>query len=283
MKKFLSFVLFLVPFFYANAQFNVYSNNFNADGVEGWSLIDNDGSGMTWNLKNNDNNEIIGSGTPFMVLSSATSGEATLDNWAILPVQDMSFYTDTKISVTYLKGIFEGEKNDSLTVYAATTANIEDLLATEPIGTFRLEGDSSLDPAEEATVTIDIPAEYNVANMYFALRHKKMDDVAPANWAVELTEVVITAEDVAGFTTITGKTWLTTVKQNPVKDNLLLQLGSRLQEEATTIKIYTTNGILVSETKYNKTGATVNNLSSGLYFATLTDGTITEKVKFIKQ
>jgi hypothetical protein len=119
--------------------------------------------------------------------------------------------------------------------------------------------------------------------MYFALRHKKMDDVAPANWAVELTEVVITAEDVAGFTTITGKTWLTTVKQNPVKDNLLLQLGSRLQEEATTIKIYTTNGILVSETKYNKTGATVNNLSSGLYFATLTDGTITEKVKFIKQ
>jgi hypothetical protein len=283
MKKFLSFVLFLVPFFYANAQFNVYSNNFNADGVEGWSLIDNDGSGMTWNLKNNDNNEIIGSGTPFMVLSSATSGEATLDNWAILPAQDMSFYTDTKISITYLKGIFEGEKNDSLTVYAATTANIEDLLATEPIGTFRLEGDSSLDPAEEATVTIDIPAEYNVANMYFALRHKKMDDVAPANWAVELTEVVITAEDVAGFTTITGKTWLTTVKQNPVKDNLLLQLGSRLQEEATTIKIYTTNGILVSETKYNKTGATVNNLSSGLYFATLTDGTITEKVKFIKQ
>ena len=283
MKKFLSFVLFLVPFFYANAQFNVYSNNFNADGVEGWSLIDNDGSGMTWNLKNNDNNEIIGSGTPFMVLSSATSGEATLDNWAILPAQDMSFYTDTKISITYLKGIFEGEKNDSLTVYAATTANIEDLLATEPIGTFRLEGDSSLDPAEESTVTIDIPAEYNVANMYFALRHKKMDDVAPANWAVELTEVVITAEDVAGFTTITGKTWLTTVKQNPVKDNLLLQLGSRLQEEATTIKIYTTNGILVSETKYNKTGATVNNLSSGLYFATLTDGTITEKVKFIKQ
>lgn len=283
MKKFLSFVLFLVPFFYANAQFNVYSNNFNADGVEGWILIDNDGSGMTWNLKNNDNNDIIGSGTPFMVLSSATSGEASLDNWAILPAQDMSFYTDTKISVTYLKGIFEGEKNDSLKVYAATTANIEDLLATEPIGTFRLEGDSSLDPAEEATVTIDIPAEYNVANMYFALRHKKMDDVAPANWAVELTEVVITAEDVAGFTTITGKTWLTTVKQNPVKDNLLLQLGSRLQEEATTTKIYTTNGILVSETKYNKTGATVNNLSSGLYFATLTDGTITEKVKFIKQ
>lgn len=286
MKRILFFTCILSSI-YTHAQFAVFENNFNVDGTQGWTLSDQDGDGSNWNIKNNEYNTIGGGpgsgfGEEYLVLSSLRVA-STYDNWAILPVQDLSFYTGTKLEFTYLRGIFECEQTDYVMVYASTSPVIADMLLGEPIATVTLEGDNTtIDPPVKVTKTIDIPSVYNVADIYFAIVHKKPTDQESNNYIVELSQVSITAQDILGTEPIAAKT-ATRIKQNPVTETLQLQLGSAVNADALHLQLYNVSGMLVKEAKYSEAGVAVGNLASGMYFVVINDGAATERLKFIKK
>lgn len=283
MKRILFFTCILSSI-YTHAQFAIFENNFNVDGTQGWIFTDQDGDGSNWNIKNNEYNTMGGEGfgEPYLVLSSLRVA-STYDNWAILPVQDLSFYTGTKLEFTYLKGIFECEQDDYVMVYASTSPVIADMLSGEPIATITLQGENTtIDPPVQVTKTVNIPSVYNVADIYFAIVHKKPTDQTSNNYIVELSQVSITAQDILGTEHIAAKT-ATRIKQNPVTETLQLQLGSAVHADALHLQLYNVSGMLVKEAKYSEAGVSIGNLASGMYFVVLNDGTATERLKFIKK
>ena len=283
MKRILFFTCILSSI-YTHAQFAIFEINFNVDGTQGWIFTDQDGDGSNWNIKNNEYNTMGGEGfgEPYLVLSSLRVA-STYDNWAILPVQDLSFYTGTKLEFTYLKGIFECEQDDYVMVYASTSPVIADMLSGEPIATITLQGENTtIDPPVQVTKTVNIPSVYNVADIYFAIVHKKPTDQASNNYIVELSQVSITAQDILGTEPIAAKT-ATRIKQNPVTETLQLQLGSAVDADALHLQLYNVSGMLVKEAKYSEAGVSIGNLASGMYFVVLNDGTATERLKFIKK
>jgi Secretion system C-terminal sorting domain len=279
MKKKLS-LAFLVAFsFFANAQYIIYENNFNDDGAEGWTLLNQQEFGTTWDLRVAQYYEAFEGASEPIVLSSFDGSNN--DDWAILPEQDLSFYTGIQLHFTYLNGIFGAERNTSLLIYAGTIANVADMLAAGPIATVIMEGDILNEPPIAVNKTVDIPAQYNVAGVYFAIRHLHAVTDPVFDTSIELTEVSITAEDIAG---VAGAVKTATIiKQNPVNSTLQLQLGSAVTADALNVQIFNISGMLVREAKYSQAGIPVNDLASGMYLVTLTDGAATENIKFIKK
>lgn len=282
MKNLLLYV-FMISCFAANAQIEIYTHNFNADGVEGWTIVDQDANGTTWVLQNNEYNTLFGSGTAFNVLNLANSevNGTPRSNWAIFPVQDMSFYSGVKLNFTYLKGFLATEMPDVIKIYAGTTPNVADMITAGPIATVTLEGDNITEPPAPITKTVDIPAAYNLPEVYFAIAHVRNEgDPINSNYIIELTEVSLTAENIAGLDS-TNKT-ATIVKQNPVAETLEFKFGTNVDADAVNIAIYNVNGILVKGTKYSPAGISVSDLAGGIYFVTINTGTAIEQLKFIK-
>lgn len=273
----------------SNAQNILYSNNFDSDGVEGWTLVDNDANGHNWVVRENNYNLNAwggNQGNPGEVLSLMELYNGSLfDTWAILPQQDLSYFTGNKLSFTYLKG-FMGSSgaNNKIQIYAAATPNIADMLANGPIATIILEEDNFTEPPVPVTIpAVNIPAQYNLAEVYFAI--VSINDVETATGmgeAIELTEVSITYAAILGTEPIAAKT-ATKIKQNPVTETLQLQLGNAVNADALHLQLYNVSGMLVKEVKYSEAGVSVSNLSSGIYFVVLNNGAATERLKFIKK
>lgn len=281
-----TFLLFCVA---SNAQNILYSNNFDADGAEGWTLVDNDGNGRNWMVRENNYNLNAwggGQGNPGEVLSLLELYNGSLfDTWAILPQQDLSFFTGNKLSFSYLKGYFASSgQNNIIEIYAASTPDVADMLANGPIATIILEGDTWTEPPAPVTIpAIDIPSQYNLAEVYFAIVSRNNVETATGMGdAIELTEVSITYSAILGTEDVATRT-ATKIKQNPVAETLQLQLGNSVNEAKLQLQLYNTSGILIKEEKYSETGVSVSNLAAGMYFVVISDGTATERLKFIKK
>jgi len=273
----------------SNAQNILYSNNFDSDGAEGWTLVDNDGNGRNWTVRENNYNLNAwggGQGNPGEVLSLLELYNGSLfDTWAILPQQDLSFFTGNKLSFSYLKGYYASSgQNNTIEIYAANTPNVADMLANGPIATITLEGDSWTEPPAPVTIpAVSIPAQYNLAEVYFAIvSRNNVETAIGMGDAIELTEVSITYAAILGTEDFAAKT-ATRIKQNPVAETLQLQLGSAVNEATLHVQLYNISGMLVKEEKYNETGVSVSNLAAGMYFVVINDGTATERLKFIKK
>jgi Secretion system C-terminal sorting domain len=280
MKKKLSLAFLLGFSFFANAQYIVYENNFNDDGAEGWILLNQLEFGTTWDLRVAGYYEAFEGASEPIVLSSLGTGGGNNDDWAIMPEQDLSFYTGIQLHFTYFKGVFGAERDDTLLIYAGTTANVADMLAAGPIATVEIEGDNTTEPVIPVDRTVAIPAQYNVEGVYFAIRHTRVLSDPGFDTMIELTNVSIIAEGIAGIDDIvkTG----TTLKQNPVSETLELKLDNIVAPEDLKVKIYSIGGLLVKEAGYSEAGIPVSGLATGMYLVTLTDGFATEHLKFIK-
>lgn len=264
----------------ASAQTTIYDINFDTDEPEGWVFIDNDGNDQNWSIKNNDASIILGQ-AEFDVLSSSQLGGSIFDNWAILPVQDLSEYTNVTLSFKYLKGLFECENLDNLDIYAATSPEIAELLANGIVATVALEGDNQLEPAVEVLKTVEIPEIYNVPGIYFAIVHQAAEgDPFSFNWAVEITELSLSSIPLGTTDFATHKS--SVVLKNPVNDDLELKLGSQFLPQSSSIVIYDARGVRVLEKLLSGTTVAVDNLPAGFYTAAISNDNWTEKLKFIK-
>lgn len=277
-KLFFLATLFFVSFL--NAQYTVYQSDFTTTGIsDGWILIDNDNNGSGWNLKQSDHYVNMGYGYEEQVLGVYCGGNNNPvgEDWAILPVQDLSYYTGTHLNIHYLQGMFEAWfGGGTLSVYISTSSDLSNIQATTPVATIQIveSGDT---PPNEVSVTIDIPEEYNTSVIYIALLYSD----GSSEWAIELTQVSITADDL-NLSTETNNINTVQLKQNPVKDKLLLQLGSNMAPDSTRIVIYDYSGKLLQQTYYNENGIDVSNLPGGLYIARVTNNQNTKNIKFVK-
>lgn len=270
-----------------NAQFTVWEDDFNDSDVADWTLLDVDGNASNWlahkNIQIDPNTGQIVDGTIDVLatynidLATGSPLEGTEDNWAITPAQDLSFYAGTVQLVINAQTSVYGADQD-IFVYISNSADPASFLGNEPI-TIHL--DREMDEGEEFEDHIIDISEYAGAGqpeVYFAIVKR-----GPAFVGIEIDNIKITAtEVVAGIDELTGKT-ATKIKQNPVAENLQLQLGTTVNAESLNLNIYNIGGMLVKETKYSEAGVSVSDLPGGMYFVVLNDGNATERLKFIKK
>lgn len=285
MKKIIILAIFLFSCF-CHAQLEVAQWDFrNGDGIGDWGIVDHDGTnGSTWALRNNFYSDFMG-GEAFNVLSlTVLGGPGSANEWAILPVQDLSFYSGTHFNLTYLQGLFEAEVNMEVLLYAKVSAQrptVADFLAGQPIATIMLTG-SSNDPPSEASSNAPLPATLNVENVYFAVVYRwQPGQEAPGSGAIEFTKVSITADGVLDRGEHSQVA--TVIMQNPVSEVLSLALGSGITEEGLNLEIYNISGMLVKKANYSSAGIQVSDLPSGVYVVVLQQGHVVERLKFVKK
>lgn len=269
----------------AKAQQFIFEDDFN-DGIEeGWTLVDQDGDAKNWEFRLAASSTWQQRTAPMVLGSLTTTAGQERDNWAILPVQDLSFYNGVQLNFKYLAGIYQVQNMEDVAIYAAATPNIADMLLNGPIASLQLMRlGGSMVPTVlplEISKTVDIPAQYYLPTVYIAIRHYNPDGISGSGRCVDLTEVNLTYASL-GIDDVAGKT-ATIIKQNPVAETLQLQLGKTVNAESLNLQIYNMSGMLVKEAKYNEAGMSVSDLAGGMYFAVLNDGFAIERLKFIKK
>lgn len=284
MKKNLFLAAFALGFsLAAQAQFTVWEDDFNDGDATDWTLLDVDGNGSNWAATGNLEVSEEGApvfGTEYAVLStyniSFEDGQNLPNlenNLAISPVIDLSLYSGAgQLIFSAETAIFDGNQN--LEVYASTSPEQESF---ELLGTVTIVRE----PAGGTDVqfnnyTVDVSRFIGEANVYIAFKPALNPFIG-----YEIDNVSITAAGIAGVDAMVKTA--TILKQNPVADNLELQLGTAVRAEALNVKIYTVNGMLVKDAAYRESGIDVSDLSGGIYFMLLNDGAATEQLKFIKK
>jgi Secretion system C-terminal sorting domain len=281
MKKVLLFA-FVVFSLNTNAQITVWEDSFNDADATGWTLLDLDGNASNWIARtdlNVDENYVVIDGSHdilgsynidlvnLMALGSAEN------NWAISPSIDLSYYGGPISLVLNAQcAIIDG--TNQLYVYASTSPEQSSFT---PIGTVVLSRQTESDD-EFIDYSVDMSQFTGQSEVYFALVTNAVGFIG-----VEINTVRIDAQSILGIKDTNEPVTSSSLRQNPVSESLLLQLGNTLDKAHLDIKVYNVNGMLIKDVAYNETGISVSELSSGLYFVVLDDGSGTERLKFIKK
>ena len=136
----------------------------------------------------------------------------------------------------------------------------------------------SLDAEEFIDYSVDFSQFSGQSQVYFALAVTNSDGFIGA----EINSIRIDADEILSIKDTEG-TRPTVVKQNPVTENVQLQLGTIVNAGQLELKVYNVNGMLIKEALYSEAGLPVSDLASGMYFVVLQDGNATERLKFIKK
>lgn len=287
MKNFLLFTLFLFCL-QANAQFTVWEDDFNDGDTSDWTLQDVDANTSNWlgrkNLLIDANTGEIGEGSANILgtynidLATGYSYENIENNWAISPVQDLSYYSGaTELIINAQTTVYDGTgATQSLLVYVSDSPDMASFLENVPTTLTLTRTTQDAEEFHEYTVDLSAFAGAGHEEVYFAI----VKNAQPFT-GIEINDVKITAAQVAAIDNVTIKN--TRVKQNPVKETLQLQLGTNVAIDNLTVSIYNVSGVLIKEARYTETGILVNNLASGMYFAVLNNGQALEQLKFIKK
>lgn len=282
MKKKLLVLLFIFIYGAASAQFTIWEDDFDDSDVSDWTFIDEDGDGSGWRTRNNiqidENGAIVGGtykilGDYSIELEYGQNLPGPQKNWAVAPAIDLSYYAGSmELNLTVQKAIY-GAQTEDLYVYVSTTD-------TAP-GSFTLVKNVNVTRGTMLDVefndyVVDISPYVGLSQVYIAL-------LTPPSFSIgyEIDKMWITAQKL-GLDDVEANGG-SLLKQNPVKDYLQLYLSDSFNKEETKLKIYNTTGSFVQESKYNEAGVQVGNLSKGIYFLVIEEGTKVRKLKFIKE
>lgn len=283
MKKNILLSAFILSSVIASAQFTTWEDNFDNGEASGWTFLDVDGNTSNWSARKNlltdpNTGEFLNGPLDVLFTSNVdfTTGTffpANENNWAITPVQDLSFYSGTiQLKMNAQLSEYGGSSEDIL-VYVSNSPSMDSFLVNQPVTlTLTRSGDTGEQLQER---TVDLSQYAGQQQVYVAI-------VKSGNFTgIEINDIKITASDIAGIDGVT-KT-VTKLKQNPVAEALQLQLGTGVSANALHISIYNISGVLVKEAAYTEEGISVSELAGGMYFATLKDGISTQQLKFIKR
>ncbi|MNK42460.1 hypothetical protein D3C87_611450 [compost metagenome] len=284
MKNLLLFA-FVALSFSANAQFTVWEDDFNDGDITDWTIWDTNADGHTWQANKNvqvDENGAIDltTGTHNVLAVYAFDFETNefFPNpdfeWAASPAIDLSFYKGTQLVINTQKMIYDGSSD--LYIYGSISAEKESFVVLDTIHIQR-EPQGDLE-THFSDFTIDISEYAGEEQFYFAI----VTDEFALYAGHEVDNVKITATEVIASIDDFAKT-TTKIQQNPVAETLQLQLGTTIDAQDLNLHIYNVSGMLVKQTKYNESGIAVSDLAGGMYFLQLSDGSITERLKFIKK
>lgn len=288
MKKNLLLLLFIMVTAISSAQTTIWEDDFDDANVSDWTLLDRDEDGVNWithkNVIIDETGEALADGD-LNVLGSYlmnldppydTTIRAT-DNWAITPIIDLSQHAGKKIELILRAQPMVVDSNQNLFVYASTSTDPDtfELLSTVTLQRQNMDVDAFQD------YTVDISQFAGEAIVYIALGNTT--DTSGNFFGLEIDKVTITAGGNLGLGDNELDKNASFLKQNPVAENLELQLGNQYEADKTFFQIYNEGGSLVKQAIYNNENIAVGDLSQGLYFLLLTNNTNSETIKFIKK
>lgn len=286
MKKFVLFAIMMAAS-QANAQFTVWEDDFNDGEAADWTLLDVDGNTSNWLARKDleldpETGAFMGGtsdilGTYNVDLATGAAYPANENNWAITPVQDLSFYTGTVQLVINAQVSQYGGSSQPMQVYVSNSPDMASFLLNAPVTITLTRTNDEGEQFQEHVVDLAAYAGAGQSEVYIAIVKG-----GPSFMGVEIDDIRITATEILGVGDVAGKT-ATKIKQNPVSETLQLQLGSTVNADALNLQVYNISGMLVREAKYSEAGISVSDLAGGMYFAVLNDGIATERLKFIKK
>ncbi|KGO80207.1 hypothetical protein Q763_11140 [Flavobacterium beibuense F44-8] len=283
MKKNLLLAIFTFITFGASAQITVWEDDFNDADVSDWTLIDVDENSSNWMARKNlqiSNEGLPADGEKDIFgtynIDMSTGGELTPEenNWAISPAIDLSFYEGSGELIINAQSAIYGGTNFSLPVYISESSDIEEIMEGEPVIVNLVRGNNEGDFFEDHTIDI---------SEYIGLEEVYIVFATPSNMGtgVEIDKVTVTAQNILDTKDVNITRF--SLKQNPAEDYLLLSAGNQLDIANTSVLIYNTTGSLIKQSGFVTEGMYVGDVPSGVYFMVVTDGSTTEKLKFIKK
>ncbi len=307
MKKILlSSVLFLSHL--AAAQTLVWGNSFDSPAdLQGWTFHDLNGNSNGWVQGQNiyHNGTALAYGTAGVLRHSISlvptgnaAGFATENDWIISPQIDL---TNTAGTVTLAANIGRQRSTHTIVardlfIYVSTPQKEVPTLADFQAMTvdaggndvqslYKIQvGDSAnpfpADLTEFVQSLVDLSA-FAGKKIYIGMwANRKASGNNIQN--INIDEIGIYATAFLGTKEVKRNRTATQIAENPVKESLQLRLNPELKENAAVVSIYNTAGQKMLTTRYSGT-ISVQGLISGTYLAEITDGKITERLKFIKK
>ncbi|CAI2767095.1 conserved protein of unknown function precursor containing a type A C-terminal secretion signal [Flavobacterium collinsii] len=287
MKK--TILLFVLAFIsvVSSAQVTVWEDNFDDADLAGWTLLDRDEDGINWIARKNINLDESGSaivdgehsilGNYLMNLDDLSTVVRLVENWAITPVINLSQHSGKKLQLVLNAQTSIYDTNQDLLVYGSTSKDPDTFTL---LSTLKLQRQTELE-AEFKDYSVDISQYAGESVVYFAV-----SNVADENLnfiGFEIDKVSIVAGGNLGIGDHTLNKNRSFLAENPVKENLELQLADQFKDNKTALKIYNAAGNLVKEVNYNNQNISVSDLPQGFYFLLVTNDTNSQTIKFIKK
>lgn len=281
-----------------SAQELVWENTFDAPtDLTGWTLHDIDGNGNNWVQGKNwymDANDSYKTkeGTAGVLRYSIGNLDGTYvtgydneNNWIISPMIDL-----TGASGKIELAISWNKKNPrtngvNMDIYISESSDLSKFqeMSASPSDYYFYDGDTTLpsDLNQFGESIIDISA-FAGKKIYLGLPRSVELKATPNDSEINIDNMAIYAEKVLATTEVKAGKNLTKVAQNPVAGALMLQLNPNMAEAKTIVQVYNVAGQQVLNAKYSRE-ISVAQLAPGMYIARVTDGNLTETVKFIKK
>jgi len=304
MKNFILCLSVLI-FGMSNAQLPVWINSFDTpEDLQGWRTFDINNNGNGWmqgqNIYHNGTSLTYGTSGVLrysinLVPTGNATGFAAENDWIISPEIDLTNASGTITLAGYLGRQRSTHASVSRDVYIFVSTPgkmVPELVDFQQLATeaqdaggaqYRFSAGSNLptDLTQYAESLIDISA-FAGKKIYLGLWSNRISSGGAFNVQnINIDEMAIYASVLSTQDSETSKS-LTKIKQNPVAGSLQLQLNPAMKEANTMVIVYNNAGQKVITTKYVKEINT-SKLSIGTYITIVSDGIVTEKVKFIKK
>ncbi len=298
MKKIILSAISLLFCTYISAQELAWSNTFDSQAdLQGWTILDTDGNGNTWVQganwygDANDNYKTKEGSSQVLRYSIGKSDGSYVpnydneNNWAISPAIDLTGASGKIELAMYWRLIDPRNYNVGLDIYISETndlATFEALSANaSPYALWSNDFTFPANPDEFAEKVFDISSLAG-KKIYIGMKRAggNVDQYQQGN--LNIDEMSIYAENLLATNEIKAGKSLTKVAQNPVGNALMLQLNPAMAAAKTSVQVYSAAGQQVLNAKYAKE-LNVSALAPGMYLARVSDGTLTETVKFIKK
>lgn len=290
----------------ASAQSLVWSNSFDsAADLQGWTFHDLNSNGNGWvqgpNIYYNGTSLAYGtSGTLRysinLVPSGNATGFATENDWIISPQIDLTGASGTITLAGYIGRQRSTHTSVSRDVYIFVSTPqkpVPELSDFQQLATDAQNAGGAL--YKFSATTANLPADLtqfaesmvNISafagkKIYIGLWSNRITSGAASNSQnINIDEMAIFAS-VLKTNEVKALKSLTKITENPVTEFLNLKLNPDLKENKTDVIIYNMAGQKVYAAPYSKT-MNVGGLPTGTYMAEVSDGSITERLKFIKK
>lgn len=287
------------------AQIPVWMNTFETPSdLQGWTFYDTNGNGNGWmqgqNIYHNGTSLAYGTAGVLrhsinLVPTGNATGFATENDWIVSPEIDLTSAGGNITLAGYVgrQRSTHASVSRDLYIFVSTSQKpvpgLADFqqLATDAQSaggaTYRFSASSNLpsDLTQFAESLVNISA-FAGKKIYIGLWSNRVSSGgAPNSQNINVDEMAIYASVLSTKEVKTGKA-LSKIIENPVSSSLQIKLDAALKENNTTVSVYNMGGQQILKTKYSK-NINVAEFSAGTYIVEVSDGIVSERMKFIKK
>ncbi|MEM1002958.1 MAG: T9SS type A sorting domain-containing protein [Bacteroidota bacterium] len=273
MKNFTLVFFTLLIFNWHDGQNVVWSDNFDDEDINDWTLIDSDGDTNNWG----DLFQITDGGgtpvTPISLISRSWQGDALFpDNWAVSPAIDLSGASGT-ITVDWITQVAaQPWDEEKYSVYVGTSSDIT-VLENSQVALTQILGDAG-NTGTPTAQSLDISSLAGESTVYIAFRHwdctdedfLSVDDLAVNAQTLSIDEFALNSFNYFF---------------NNTKNELVLNSSDK---NFTNLKVYSILGQSVTNRVLNNSTETIDlsELNDGVYLAKINIDSDSKTIKFIK-